>query len=142
MAQAAASPKAVLSGTQIAAVSSVSLIAASASGSEIALKYSRRPSPNASEKTTISGSTRKTVRNSSAAPVRAARIQAGSESGSRTAALAAEDAVALDSGEATSVTVAPSHPPLQQVDRQEQDEGCDQHKSGDHRRAGVVELFE
>src|SRR5215207_5729575 len=142
MAQAAASPKAVLSGTQTAAVSSVSLIAASASGSEIPLKYSRKPSPNASAKTTISGRTRKTARNSSAAPVRAARIQADSESGSRTGALGADEALVFDSGEARSVKAAPSRPPLQQVDRQQQDERCDQHQRGDDGRAGVVELFE
>src|SRR5882724_2874108 len=68
-AQEAEIPNTAFSGTAMAAVISVSRIAASASGSVIALQASERPSPNASLNTTMSGTMRKAPMNDSATNV-------------------------------------------------------------------------
>jgi hypothetical protein len=69
IAQAAAMPKIMLSGTVIAATNSVSCTAASASGSETAAKYAPKPLESASTNTMISGSTRNIARNTSASAI-------------------------------------------------------------------------
>ena len=81
IAQLAARPKARFSGTAMAAVSSVSRIAAHASGSRRAVTYAPRPFSRAWAKTAASGSTRKTARNTTATTSRAARTMGGSVGG-------------------------------------------------------------
>src|SRR5258706_11878345 len=78
IAQAAAMPNTRFDGTEIAAVSSVSLMDDSASGSVNEAKNSPSPRRNASVNTAASGSTRKHARKSSATPVSVQRTHAGS----------------------------------------------------------------
>jgi hypothetical protein len=75
IAQAAASPKSTLAGTEIAAVSSVSQMAARASLSVNAAKYVPTPLRKASTKTAASGRTRKHTRNNNAMVVSPQRTQ-------------------------------------------------------------------
>src|ERR1700722_6341444 len=78
MAQAAATPKMVLSGTAMTVVSSVSLIAAQMLGSVNELKYALTPWLKASTKTTTSGRIKNRNMNSTAMAMSNRRIQAGS----------------------------------------------------------------
>src|ERR1700677_1847426 len=78
IAQAAATPKITLAGTAIAAVSSVSRMAAKASALAKDAKYAARPCPSASAKTAAKGSTRKKPRKSRATAGRVQRTQAAS----------------------------------------------------------------
>ena len=78
IAQLAARPKTRFSGTATAAVSSVSRIAAHASGSRKAATYAAKPFSSAWAKTATSGSTRNTARNTTATASSAARTTGGS----------------------------------------------------------------
>src|SRR5580765_764644 len=66
--QAAAIPNTRLTGTAIAATSSVSSIAATASGAVIAVKYTPNPFLSACTRTKASGANRNNVKNTSATP--------------------------------------------------------------------------
>ncbi len=91
MHHAAATPKTTLAGTAMTVVSSVSRMAASASGSMNALKKTVHPLRNASAKTAPSGSSTKPARNNSATPVSVQRTQ----SESRVARVVCERGAAL-----------------------------------------------
>ena len=79
MAQPAQTPNTRFNGTAIAAASSVSFSAAIASGCVIASVYAPHPCENASEKTSVSGRTRKSARNASTTAVSVQRSQTGSD---------------------------------------------------------------
>src|SRR6195256_239257 len=83
IAQAAATPNTRLRLTEIAATSSVSLIAESASGSVSAAKYEEMPLEKACANTTTSGSTTNTVRNVTASAMMMKRTGPGSVRESR-----------------------------------------------------------
>jgi len=78
MHQDAAIPNTRFNGTAMTAVSKVSLIADTASGSVIAARYACQPFLNASANTDSSGTNRNRVRNASAIPISSARTQNGS----------------------------------------------------------------
>ena len=78
MAQAAATPNTRFTGSAMAATSKVRRIAAQASGSTMASRYKAQPLRKASANTAASGTSRNSVRNSSAMPNRMPRIQRGS----------------------------------------------------------------
>ena len=85
MDQAAARPKTVLSGTAMAATSSVSRIAARASRSVTARSQTPIPPRKASQSTAAPGTSRKPPRNSRATPMSSRRTQSGSSSARRKA---------------------------------------------------------
>src|SRR2546423_8569486 len=160
IAHAAATPKTRLSGTVIAAVSNVRRIAASASGSVIAVTYAPTPLRKPSSRTNSSGTNRNTVRKASAAPISSRRTQAassrcgartrGTSSGSAIAvtglssALRASGLIRARGGPSRSClrALAAARPRLQPVDRQQQRERDDQHHDGDRGRARIVVLLE
>src|SRR6266550_8255244 len=78
IAQAAATPNNRFAGTAIAAASSVSRIAASASGSTIAAAYTPNPLRSAEKKTNAKGTNRKPVRKKSAPAINARRTNCDS----------------------------------------------------------------
>src|SRR5690242_18119750 len=81
IAQAAATPKATLAGTAVAATTKVSRIAANPSGSAMPATNAPAPLRNASVKTTATGNARKTVTNTSAIAMRITRAALGSAVG-------------------------------------------------------------
>ena len=90
MAQAAATPPNVFTGTEIAATSSVRRMAARESGSLIALQAGSQPRRSASASTAASGSRKITTASATASSTSATRAGAGS----RVAALIAAPAAA------------------------------------------------
>eukprot|EP01022_Parablepharisma_sp_SALTPOND_P004178 TRINITY_DN1187_c2_g1_i1.p1 TRINITY_DN1187_c2_g1~~TRINITY_DN1187_c2_g1_i1.p1 ORF type:complete len:554 (-),score=206.99 TRINITY_DN1187_c2_g1_i1:2173-3834(-) len=152
IAHAAATPKTRFSGTAMAAVSRVSLMADQASASVIDATQTSQPLRSASQNTATSGTNRNRVRNTSATPISDARTQAGSPvapgvSGGSPRAMAWLAAV-LSTEEGAplmSVPLCPAAlagPGLQQVDGQQQHEGHDQHHHGNGRGAGIVVLLQ
>src|SRR5262249_8321967 len=133
MAQAAARPNRRLIGTAIAAASSVRRMAAHASGSANEARYAPSPFSSACAKTATTGRQTNRTRNASAVPISATRTTAGSRAGP---GRAGSDAPSFSRG-----LVAPA-PPLEPVDREQQDERRDQHHHGDACRARVVVLLE
>src|SRR5450830_527832 len=75
----AATPNTRFSGTAMAAVIRVSLMAEIASGSMMAAIYASQPFLNASANTATSGTNRNTVRNSKAIVIRTVRTHSGSK---------------------------------------------------------------
>src|SRR5437868_2846286 len=74
MAHAAATPNTVFNGTTIAAVSNVSLIAASVSSSVKELKYTVKPFEKAEDSTVINGAINNTAKNNKATLMKPQRI--------------------------------------------------------------------
>src|SRR6185437_15881277 len=144
-AQAAATPKTRLSGTAMAATSSVSLIAATPSRSLSALRNTAGPLANACVNTATSGSSRITARNSTAMPISVhltaglslvgtERPAAGLRRGAAASALPAEGS--------TAIAKPPPAPRLHQIDNQQHDERDHQHDRPYRGRRRLVELLQ
>src|SRR5690606_17773687 len=136
--QAAATPNTRFSGTEMPTASSVSCSAAMASGSKIASKKVPKPCFSASLMTISSGSSRNSANTSQAATISTRRPQALP----RRAALAVALAVVVSETEDMPDSSGTRDAALQQVDRQQQDEGHHQHQHADGRGAGVVVLVQ
>src|SRR5438067_6608256 len=97
------------------------------------------PFAKASVKTMTNGITRTKNRKASAVPINAQRTAAGSVNGSRS------DAVTRAAGSfrgMASTAMTPPGPGLNQVHHEQQHERGDQHQSGDHGGAGIIELLQ
>ena len=139
MDQAAATPKTVFSGTQMAAVSSQLDRRDRVRFADRSCSRRRRPSLNASTKTTTSGSTKRPRGTASAIAVRTIRARPARE---RQLVLDAAAGRSRMPADGASATLPPPRPALQQVDRQQQHERGHQHQRGDRCGAGIVELLE
>ena len=115
IAHAAATPNTAFAGTEMAATSRVSRIAASALGSVIAAQYTSSPPDSAWPNTTSSGSRRNSPRKVSATPISVARTQARVHAGHADARRLRARVLVVDAP-------AFSSPPLQCVDAEQQHE--------------------
>src|SRR5690606_15202523 len=142
MAQAAATPKMQLSGTAMAATIRVRRTASSASGSVTASRATPQPRLNASLNTATSGRKSTSSRKPSATAISAQRASGRSAMGSRKRG--AWPACFPWPGPRNRLSLMaepPSAPRLDQVDRQEDNEGEHQHDRADRGRRGIVELL-
>ena len=138
IAQAAATPNTRLSGTAIAAVSSVSRIADERVGLDDAPR-GRRRGPSAAPRRTRTPAAR-TGRASGTRARRRSAAQRTQRRGSPRGA--ARQRAACRGGRSCLRSLPAARPRLQRVDRQQQHERDDEHHDGDRRRAGVVVLLE
>src|SRR4051812_44157236 len=143
---AAATPNTTLSGTAIAAVNKVSLMAAIESASLSFARYGPTPLANASMNTEAMGSTTNRPRNANARPISSARIGHASVTvttlSGRWPGAGARPMLTSTAGASNSAMAAPARPALQQVDGHKQQERSDQHHHGQRGRARVVVLLE
>src|SRR5262245_21731248 len=134
----AARPKTRLAGTAIAATKSVSLIAATASGAEMACQYPLKPARRASENTATSGKSRNRTRNATATRIKATRARSRSVVTER----ARSSIIPLAAKDASLMSRPFPLPGLDQIDEKDDDEGDAEHRGGDRGRLRVAEFLE
>src|SRR5690606_35921238 len=131
IAHAAAMPKTRLSGTAMAVTRRVSLIAAQASGSTSAARYSPAPLRKASTKTAMTGRMRNSARKASARAISVMRVP-------KLSVTALQLSRGAEGAGSFAMTIFPPCPCLDEIDEKQHRKGKRQHHRGKRGRPGII----